>query len=833
MASPGGSGARAAAHLSATANGVRPPASRMMALMKRKKETGGRNHSGEASGDGDGTQKSGFFFDKTGADFLASAVTSATAIAVRLKKKSRKSSTKHKDKRAKLWRQYAESRDRKGPAFDSASWLHDHHDPKGKIAYRQKKAEARARQLRPPPPAQPPQKEQQFEYATMTPFLKMPDVRKRPKPALLLPLPTPMGRTNYEAIMGKYDNYREAMQGLHAKIVTKNVSKEFFSFVLDQEQRMRAKENKRRLTRALARLKNKNMAAAFGTWEEVWDTMKRMRNLMHRVAGGTLSARFMRWQEFAKQSVRNRMHSFNNLAEYATAIQSWTRMWQGVEYYYRYRRETGAARCIQRMVMAHNCRNIMARYHRQKEREAELRRKCMNRLVRGCQMRVFAAWADWAYSVGRLRAFVTKHMLAGVAKALCAWIEAVEMLREERDSMAKLQAFMRQHMLGGVRKGFVAWQDAVKNQKLMRLARNRIVHGKILRVWHAWSEHTQAMLRVKRFIRRWKNKELHNAWDTWHEEAHRAVRIRHLVRKLFLGAAHKAFGGWIMIWQQGVRARHVAARKIQGLYYVWYGKGFLRRAREQIRMDEEAESAKRAAAGLDSERHRLMRIDPKEKAVTSRYHMLTGEMKDAMETSTGYFESKALHDQFDLRQQGNFVMAGLRQEIVNETMRIVQLRSNDEWYQALSAAESAKWGRGWERNYQYPPDDKIRREAMDVRTLHDHFPEDGMPSAGKSIDFQGTFQDFEKGLRESLTEWAFMERQEWISHKQYIQWIVRGAMTNVKKAENRLVAWNMLKEVLDENTLAEVTVTMGNNELIGRLGGAHMATHFMNENSIE
>ena len=208
-------------------------------------------------------------------------------------------------------------------------------------------------------------------------------------------------------------------------------------------------------------------------------------------------------------------------------------------------------------------------------------------------------------------------------------------------------------------------------------------------------------------------------------------------------------------------------------------------------------------------------------------------MKDAMETSTGYFESKALHDQFDLRQQGNFVMAGLRQEIVNETMRIVQLRSNDEWYQALSASETAKWGRGWERNYQYPPDDKIRREAMDIRTLHDHFPEDGIPTAGKSIDFQGTFQDFEKGLRDSLTEWAFMERQDWISHTQYIQWIVRGSMTNVKKAENRLVAWNVLKEVLDENTLAEVTVTMGNNELIGRLGGAHMATHYMNENTIE
>ena len=55
----------------------------------------------------------------------------------------------------------------------------------------------------------------------------------------------------------------------------------------------------------------------------------------------------------------------------------------------------------------------------------------------------------------------------------------------------------------------------------------------------------------------------------------------------------------------------------------------------------------------------------------------------------------------------------------------------------------------------------------------------------------------------------------------------------MKDPEKRLTAWNVLKEVLDENTFAEVTVALGNNELIERLGGAHMATHYMNENTIE
>ena len=39
---------------------------------------------------------------------------------------------------------------------------------------------------------------------------------------------------------GTRENFQEAMHGLHEKIVTKSVSKDFFRFVLDQEQRMRA-----------------------------------------------------------------------------------------------------------------------------------------------------------------------------------------------------------------------------------------------------------------------------------------------------------------------------------------------------------------------------------------------------------------------------------------------------------------------------------------------------------------------------------------------------------------------------------------------------------------
>lgn len=852
--SPVGSGAKAAMHLAKSMPILMTPSEntdenvgkRSSKKKKKKKNFNRKKHKVKNMASIDGTEEvsvkhGAFYFEKSGTDFLASQITSATSVAVRLKNKSKKARNKVKDKRAKLWRRYAEARDRKSLSFDSASWLHDHHDPKGRIAYKKKKEEDRKRRKKAPPPEPPPIKEQQFEYATMTPFLKMNGVPKRPRPEILLPLPTPMGRTNYEAIMGKYESFQDAMQGLHAKIVTKNVSKDFFRFVLDQERRMRERkkreaeeaiENKRKLKRALARIRKKKLSAAFNTWDEVWSTMKRMRALMRRVAGGTLSVRLLMWQEYTKKSVQERMKSFNNLSEYAIIIQSWTRMWQGVEWYERFRIETKAARCIQRMIMAHNCRNIMARYHRQKMREEELRRKCMNRLVRGLEMRVFRSWADWAYSVGRLRAFVKKHLLAGQAKAFHAWTEALHVFREERGNLQKLQAFMHKHMLGGIRKGFVAWQDAAKNQQLMRLARNRLVHGKLLRVWHAWTEHTRSVIRVRNFLSRWKNKELHHAFDTWHEEAHRAVRIRHLARKLFLGAAHKSFDGWRMIWLDALRRKHVAARRIQGLYYIWYGKGFLVRAREQIRLDEEAEKARLAASGRDSERHRLMRLSSDEPHLTNRYRLLTSEMKDAMETSTGYFESKALHDEFDLRQQGNFVMAGLRQEIVNETMRIVQMRSNDEWYQALGARETKKWGRGWERYYEYGPDEKIRREAMDIRTLYDHFPEDGIPTAGKSIDFQGTFQDFETGLRNSLEEWAFMEKQDWISHKQYIQWIVRGTMTNVKAPEKRLLAWNLLKEVLDENTLAEVTVTMGNNELIGRLGGAHMATHYMNENTI-
>ena len=106
--SPGGSGAQAAAHLAAISG-----------------------------------NRSGFYFDKSGMDFLASEVTSTTHIAVRLKNKRKKAQKKVRDKRAKLWRRYAEARDKKGRDFNSPGWLHDHHDPKGKIAYKKRKEEPR------------------------------------------------------------------------------------------------------------------------------------------------------------------------------------------------------------------------------------------------------------------------------------------------------------------------------------------------------------------------------------------------------------------------------------------------------------------------------------------------------------------------------------------------------------------------------------------------------------------------------------------------------------------------------------------------------------------
>ena len=200
-----------------------------------------------------------------------------------------------------------------------------------------------------------------------------------------------------------------------------------------------------------------------------------------------------------------------------------------------------------------------------------------------------------------------------------------------------------------------------------------------------------------------------------------------------------------------------------------------------------------------------------------------------MESSTGYFDSKSLHDQFDLHQQGNFVMSTLRKELVNETFRLAQQRSNTQWYKELAAQERGKWGRGWERNHKYSPEDQIRRETIDVTTLHDHFPEDGMPTAGKSIVFQGTFQDFEDGLRGCLQEWSFMEAQGWISHAQYLQWLVRGSITNVKEPEKKIIGWNILKEVLDENTFSEVVVVLGNNELLDFLGGEKAAIHIFND----
>ena len=777
-------------------------------------------------------------YSRSDGKFLMNTFTSATHIAVKLRKKANKAKNKVKVKQQQMWGKFMNARDTESSSFNQSSWLQDHHDKKGRAARKKRKAEERKRRKKKHRPELPPMKDIELEDATMAPFANRPGQRKRPFARNLLPLPSPMGKYNFAEMMGRYESYEAGMKDLHEKTVCKQVSKDFLVFVLDQERRKReaAKqskrdgiENERKLKRALARFKNKKLAGAFHTWEETWITMKRMRSLMQRIAGGTKSALFARWVEYKKKTIEERMNAYNNLSEDAIVIQAWIRVHLAIAYVDEYRVHTKAAKIIQRMIRAWHARNILIKAKAHQKKEEALRIKVRNRLFYAVQQRIFSAWSEWAYNIGRLKKFVQKHLLGGVTKAWHAWIAGMHMQREEKQTAKKLQAFMNKHMLGGVRKGFVAWVDAIKNIQLLRFAKNKLVHGRILRIWVAWSEYAQTQKRVKRFIKRWKNANLHHAMDTWHEEAHRAVRIRHLVHKLFLGAAQKSFQGWKTIWKDAIRIKNVCARSIQGLYHIWYGKNFLKRARQQIKDDELLELQKKQASGQDSERHRMMRIEKNDPVVTKRLNLLHTELQDAMESSTGYFDSKSLHDQFDLHQQGNYVMSSLRKELVNETLRLVQKRANTEWYTELSAKECKKWGRGWERNHKYSPEDQIRRDTLDVTTLHDHFPEDGMPTAGKSIVFQGTFQNFEKGLRDCLTEWSFMESQGWISHKQYLQWIVRGSITNVKEPEKKLAGWNLLKEVLDENTFAEVVVVLGNNELLEKLGGHNQAKHYLND----
>jgi hypothetical protein len=777
-------------------------------------------------------------YSRNDGKFLMNTFTSATHIAVKLKKKANKAQSKVNRRRKKLWEKFMNARDSEGGSFNQAAWLQDNHDKKGRAARKRRDAEERKRRKRKNVPELPPMTEVELEPLTTAPFANRIGHRKRPFARNLLPLPSPMGKYNFAELMGRYESYEAGMKDLHEKTVAKTVSKNFLVFVLDQERRQReakkkasrdAIENEYKLKRALARLKNKQLAGAFHTWEETWLTMKRMRSLMQRVAGGTKSAVFARWVDFKNITIQERMMAYNNMAEYAIVIQSWVRMFQAVEYAIQFKINTNAARVIQRMIRAWHAKNILKKYHAHKEKEEALRRRVRNRLFYAVQHRIFDAWSEWAYNIGRLKRFVKKHILGGVHKAFHAWIAGIIAQKGEQDTAKKLQAFMHKHMLGGVRKGLIAWIDAVKNIKRLRFAKNRLVHGRIHRIWVAWSEYVGVQKRVKKFISRWKNAELHHAMDTWHEEAHRAVRIRHLARKLFLGALQKSFQGWKMVWSDILRGKNVAARSIQGLYYIWYGKNFLKRARQQIIDDELAEKEKRKADRKSTKRHQMLKIAEKDPVVTKRLKLLKTELKDAMESSTGYFDSKSLHDQFDLHQQGNFVMSTLRKELVNETFRLAQQRSNTQWYKELAAQERGKWGRGWERNHKYSPEDQIRRETIDVTTLHDHFPEDGMPTAGKSIVFQGTFQDFEDGLRGCLQEWSFMEAQGWISHAQYLQWLVRGSITNVKEPEKKIIGWNILKEVLDENTFSEVVVVLGNNELLDFLGGEKAAIHIFND----
>ena len=252
----------------------------------------------------------------------------------------------------------------------------------------------------------------------------------------------------------------------------------------------------------------------------------------------------------------------------------------------------------------------------------------------------------------------------------------------------------------------------------------------------------------------------------------------------------------------------------------------MRKLELEIKAEREAEMSRITKNHKEELGHSIMELKSDEKS--DHLVLLQNEITLAQNNSDGYFESNALHDSFDLRSSGTEVLSNLRRAIVNETSRMAQLKILHDWYNALAERETAKWGRGWERYYKMTPQEQINAETMKMKVLPEHFPEDTLPTAGRSIFFQGKFRDFADGLRSSLTEWKFMMRQNWISHGQYIQWIVKGAIFNLDQEEKKLIAWQILKEELDENTMAEIAVAVSHHLLKKQLGSTRDLHRFCN-----
>ena len=724
-------------------------------------------------------------------------------------RKEKKIPTEHENK--KLWRSFLRKKERGGINFDTQDWYRKnvlHPSPAvKKVVKKTEVDELPAIALKGVTPV------------SSTPWDTRNGKRKTANPGNLLAVPTNLGFEGYNELMTGFETFEDHMKILWTRTACKNVSKQFLKDILAQDRRRRERDRKQaikdaanevKVQKVLNRLRHKEKHHCFEVWVELWRLMKQIKRLAHRVMSGTNSHTWQMWRMYVKECHKESMYLRRQeearLFPFAQRIQALVRGVMTRQFLV----HTRAARVIQRMMRVYHAKTIVKRAKARLAKEEAILRKFAKDMLFGKLVRVFDAFRDYVQTLNRIRRFCFKHMSETKHHCFLGWRQiAISQVEDRRARAAQViqrtvRIYFARCILGRM-KSKTANQEARVRKLLMH-----VLHGAMLRCFSTWADNYRRKRKFKHMMHNAKYGKILHLTLTWKANAHFVRRRRKLVKRLFLSAEKTCYYAWIdyhMEWQS------FKAESAVIIQCFWRTAMAHQRA-HKLRIERDillaSEKQKMAYAQEESWRHEQMAIRPEE--MTENYKLISKEIADASVHCVGLFESKVLHDSFDLRRVGHIVMASLKEELVKENAFIVQRRDAEgQWTVLKHKLDTIRF-------YKEDANEKLAHEMHDIPQRSDHFPERTLPGAGDTIIWQGSLsENFELDLIKTLKEWMFMKTQGWISHHQYVQWVAKGLMENLESFEKREICWQVLRRELDPNLVGEIIVAFQNNAMMRKL----------------
>ena len=327
-----------------------------------------------------------------------------------------------------------------------------------------------------------------------------------------------------------------------------------------EDARANLSEEERRegvLRRAMARMLNARVAAAFGAWQDVWAQKQRVKGMIRRLMNRGLAMAFQTWYDVWQETVRERMAEDEEEARKERVVMQVLQKLKN--------REMAAA---------------WSAWFEQVEQKRRLR-GLANRMRMGAASKAFAMWISVVEERGDQRRLLHKvaarMLMRRVSMAFNSWLDAIESIRRTRNLMSR----MRNPMVGHC---FNLWLDAVdeareanadalsKAEREDLEERRRKAEAERLRLEREHSLKSKAAVH----FRQSESLMVFMIWkENWESIKAERMRIQAAYMRMTRSAMGKAFQRWREMLDETQEQRDIAQRALQRMRNLAMSRAFV------------------------------------------------------------------------------------------------------------------------------------------------------------------------------------------------------------------------------------------------------------------